>query len=234
MPAADIELRSLKHVAIFAGLSDGALTRLDGQSRWRRYPANSEVIAIGDKGADVYFLTAGLARVLIQTGRGRDIAFRTIRPGDVFGELAAIGDTPRSASVIALEPSLIGSMASMHFQNALADEPELSKALLARLTSEIYRLTERVLEFSTLAVANRIQAELLRLAGARMETGGQVAIEPMPKHAMIAGRVSTHREAVAKELSRLARLGIVERTGNKLVILDLARLAQMVQDALES
>jgi len=58
-------------------------------------------------------------------------------------------------------------------------------------------------------------------------------IAPAPTHADMASRISTHREAVSRELARLARTGLVERRGNDLVLRDIAALASMVDETLE-
>jgi CRP/FNR family cyclic AMP-dependent transcriptional regulator len=96
---------------------------------------------------------------------------------------------------------------------------------------KIRALTTRVYEFSTLAVNNRIQAELLRLANLASKDGKSARIVPAPTHVEIASRVSTHREAVTRELSRLSRIGIIERTGADLIVKDIERLSEMVHDA---
>jgi CRP-like cAMP-binding protein len=103
--------------------------------------------------------------------------------------------------------------------------------MLPQLVMKIRALTTRVYEFSTLAVSNRIQAELLRLASLALRDGERVRIAPAPTHTEIASRVSTHREAVTRELARLARLGVIERERNALVVTDVERLAGMVHDA---
>jgi hypothetical protein len=113
----------------------------------------------------------------------------------------------------------------------LRSEPALAQALLPRLTRIIRTLTTRVYEFSTLAVNNRIQAELLRLAGLEPKNGNSARIVPAPTHVEIASRVSTHREAVTRELARLARIGIIERRRGTLLIKNIDRLAAMVRDA---
>jgi CRP/FNR family transcriptional regulator, cyclic AMP receptor protein len=43
--------------------------------------------------------------------------------------------------------------------------------------------------------------------------------------------VSTHREAVTRELARLSRLGLIEKEKNALVVKDLERLTEMVHAA---
>lgn len=89
-------------------------------------------------------------------------------------------------------------------------------------------LTERVVDYGTLAVQNRIQAELVRMAREAGVDGNRSVISPTPRHAEVANRVATNREAVARELNRLAREGVVERRRNALAVLDVARLVGMV------
>jgi CRP/FNR family transcriptional regulator, cyclic AMP receptor protein len=101
----------------------------------------------------------------------------------------------------------------------------------AQLVSKIRALTTRVYEFSTLVVSNRIQAELLRLAIDALRSGSCTRIAPAPTHTEIASRVSTHREAVTRELARLSRLGFIEKEKNALVVKDLERLTEMVHAA---
>ena len=92
------------------------------------------------------------------------------------------------------------------------------------------RLSERVVEFSTLVVQNRIQAELLRLAADTGKKGGDALLSPGPSLADIAERISTHREAVSRELSRLGSMGLLRREGTDLRILDVERLAKLVRE----
>jgi CRP/FNR family cyclic AMP-dependent transcriptional regulator len=232
MSAADHNKKSLKQVAIFAGLSSESRRRFEGRCHWHTYRPGKEIIAFKGTATDVYFLTEGLARVIIHSPTGKDVVYRTIRPGDIFGEFSAIDGEPRSASVEVLQPSTVATMSSSVFRNAIMDEPEIAMALLRQLTTECRRLSRRVLEFSTFAVSNRIQAELLRLAGGYPSPSGDAVIQPAPTHTVIASRVSTHREAVTRELSKLTQLGVVERHGADLVIKDVARLAEMVQEAM--
>jgi CRP-like cAMP-binding protein len=101
-------------------------------------------------------------------------------------------------------------------------------ATLRHLTTQVRALTERVFEFSTLAVRNRVHAELVRLA--RDHGGNDAVIRPAPTHTEIASRISTHREAVTRELNRLEDLGLIVREGRSLRVQDLERLQAMVED----
>ena len=159
------------------------------------------------------------------------VSLRDLGAGEVFGEYPAIDGGPRSASVVARTRCTVASMPAGAFQELLATEPKVAQALLPQLVTKIRALTTRVYEFSTLAVKNRIQAELLRLANLASREGKSARIVPAPTHVEIASRVSTHREAVTRELNRLCKIGIAERQGSALLVKDIERLAEMVHEA---
>ena len=117
------------------------------------------------------------------------------------------------------------------FRELLEAEPAVAKTLLEHFVREIRELTTRVFEFSTLAVRYRIQAEVLRLAQLSTCQGKTTRIVPAPTHAEIASRTSTHREAVTRELNRLAQMDILEQRNREIWITDIDRLAALVQDA---
>jgi len=47
----------------------------------------------------------------------------------------------------------------------------------------------------------------------------------------VAGRSSTHREAVSREISRLAGMGLLRREGKDLRLVDIQRLEALVAEA---
>jgi CRP/FNR family transcriptional regulator, cyclic AMP receptor protein len=222
---------SLKRIAIFADLSPKAVDQIERRCTWKRYAPGEPILDYLDDSDDVFFITLGEVRVTIYSSAGKAVSFRDMAAGEMFGEFPAIDGGPRSASVEAHTNCSIASMSGSSFRELLHSEPAMARALLPRLTKTIRTLTTRVYEFSTLAVNNRIQAELLRLASLGPKNGNSARIVPAPTHVEIASRVSTHREAVTRELARLSRIGIIERRRGTLVIKDVDRLADMVRDA---
>ena len=66
--------------------------------------------------------------------------------------------------MIARTSCLIASISAKEFYELLKTEPAVAEVVLKDLVRNVRSLTKRVYEFSTLAVNNRIHAELLRLA----------------------------------------------------------------------
>jgi DNA-binding transcriptional MocR family regulator len=47
---------------------------------------------------------------------------------------------------------------------------------------------------------------------------GNPFISPAPSHVELAAKISSHREAVSREMSMLAKRGLIEKRGKKLVL----------------
>jgi CRP/FNR family cyclic AMP-dependent transcriptional regulator len=221
------DLVNLRTVPFFQHLNDASLKRIFGKSVHAHFHPGQTIIGHAEKTTDVLFLISGQARVNIYSASGRRVSFRDIREGAIFGELSAIDEQPRSATVEAISTCSALSMRREEFMRALEEEPEFMKALLRHLAHQVRMLTSRVFEFSTLAVRNRVQAELLRMATANGE------IVPTPTHEDIASRISTHREAVTREFSRLEARGLLVRQGRALRITDMTALRRLVDDLSE-
>jgi len=221
---------TLAGVAIFAGLPAQVLERVHKHCAWRRYEPGESIVDYLDSTDEVFFVSTGEVCVTIYSLAGKAVSFRNLGPGDIFGEYAAIDGEPRCASVEARTSCLVASMSGRSFRKLLLNEPHVSQALIKGLVRNVRTLTKRVYEFSTLAVNNRIQAELLRLAGLVQRKGKSAHLYPAPTHSEIASRISTHREAVTREINRLTRIGIIERQNGSLVVRDLDRLAAMLHE----
>ena len=118
---------------------------------------------------------------------------------------------------------------SKNFIDLVKNHSSVALTVMRDLSAVIRKATERIMDLSTLAANNRVQADLLQLAIANMTENGQAIISPIPVHSDVASRVSTTRETVARVMGNLARQGVVERQRDKLVINDVAQLREMVE-----
>ena len=223
---------TLRHIEILSPLSDQALAAFEEGCRWQAYRARKQIVAHNDESRDVFFVVYGRVRVTIFSLKGKEVSYREVEAGEMFGEFAAIDGAPRSASIIAAEECLVAAMPPDSFWQLLCDHPDVMAALLKSHVSLLRLYSERIFEFTALAVSNRIQAELLRLAREHMIDDRRAAIYPVPTHPAIASRVSTHREAVTRELSSLTREGFLERRDDKLYVNDVDQLERRVQEVI--
>ncbi len=220
----------LREIALLEGLSPARLATLARECAWRNYAAGQRIISRDAGDRDLYLIASGRVRVTTYSAAGRQVTFRDFGRGEHFGEVAAIDGQPRSSDVLALESSLLASLSRAALGRLLREEPVVAERLLRDLAALVRRLSERVIDLSTLGVHQRLYAEVLRLAREAGVAGNRARIEPAPKHADLASQISTYREQVTRELSALAKAGVLGKDGQALVVLDVARLDKLVQE----
>jgi CRP/FNR family transcriptional regulator, cyclic AMP receptor protein len=222
------EARTLRWIEGFSELSPSEIGQISSQCQWRWYEPHERIVSQEDTSSDVFFIVQGRVRITNYSTSGKEVSFRDLGVGEIFGELAAIDGSPRSASVVAFSDTLLASLSAKIYWQLLQKYPALTAGCLRRLARLIRALSDRVVEFASLSVRDRIYVELLRLAVQRTGTPDLWEIRPMPTHADLSNRVATHREAVTRVLHRLELDGVVRRDGKNLVLSDRESLRRRV------
>ncbi|HKK30372.1 MAG TPA: Crp/Fnr family transcriptional regulator [Alphaproteobacteria bacterium] len=210
----------LLKVSLFKDLDERELADIARNVRRGRYGSGEIVVQHLEEDDDVYVVLEGRLIATIISPDGREVAFDLMTDGDYFGEIAAIDGQGRSASVAALTPTAVGVISGAKFRSLVDGHPKIASALVRDLVGRVRRLTERNYENIALRIKHRVQLELLRLANKRgvLHDGG--ILTEAPTHAQIAARVGANREAVTRELSTLAKRGLIKASRQSITILD--------------
>lgn len=222
-------IETLARIPLFRSLEESVVQRLDAGCIWRRVSAKEWVLDYGSGGTELFFVLRGHMRVVIP-GAVREVILRDIRDGEFFGELAAIDQQPRSSGIVAVTDTVVARMPANLFRRLVHDHSDVCDQLLQTLVTQIRMLANRADEQSSLGVRQRLYAELLRLARSPAGGNGCPVVSPPPTHAELAARVSSHREAITRELNALARGKLIERRRGAIVLLDAERLSGMIED----
>lgn len=183
-----------------------------------RFQAQETVVDFEDPSADVYLIAAGQVRAILRVAVGKEIILGEIGPGQLFGELAALDGKPRSASLTALVQTDVFRIPEPLFRQMLDESPKLCRHLLVTLSERTRDLTRRIAELSFLDTRHRLYNTLLRLSRQRPGNEEQRIISPPVIHADLAEHIGASREAVSREMSRLAKEGLLERTRGAIVL----------------
>ncbi|MCB1897065.1 MAG: Crp/Fnr family transcriptional regulator [Zoogloeaceae bacterium] len=225
-----VSAETLNAVDVFKDLEIDERRVLAEQVVVRTYARNKQVVAQDDDSKDIYFVISGKVRARVFSVSGKEVDYQDLGPGEMFGELAAIDGQVRSAYVDTLAESTIASMPCEAFWTALMEHPSVARRTLLRLSGLVRMHCERIFEFSTFSVNNRIHAELLRLARDASTRQFDIEVIDPPTHAEIASRVATHREAVTRELKHLEALGLIDWRPRCHVIRDVGALQALVDE----
>lgn len=192
--------------------------RLIDAAATREFGRDATIIAADEPPGEMFLILSGEARVSVFSEDGKEISYCDLGPGDIFGELALLDDQPRSAFVTAVTPLRAAALRRADFERLVRGAPQVALAMNVYLAAKLRSMTTRVLERSTMLVPERLARELVRRAERTDPGNDRAIIRPMPPHADLAARIDTHREAVTKELGRLAREGLIVRDGDALII----------------
>src|SRR5271170_1104539 len=87
----------LKSVPLFAGLPDEQLRALASVVMHRSEPRASTIMAEGDPFDCLHIVISGRLKVMMGKADGKEVILSIIGPGEFFGEMGLIDDSPRSA-----------------------------------------------------------------------------------------------------------------------------------------
>lgn len=207
---ADAGAENLGRLRVLEGADPAALAEAARLARWVTLQPGHLAIDFGDPSSDVFLVAEGGVRVMVRTAAGQEVIFGDLGPGELFGEMAAVDGTPRSASVTALHFTRLCRLPAEAFLGLALRSPPVGLRLLRTLVGRLRLQDERLLELATLPVRLRLGAELLRLSRPRGEAAVERVVTPPPPQHVLAARIGARREAVSRELGALAREGLVE------------------------
>lgn len=222
--------KSLAGIELLAEITPERMSELERTARWRRCQAKELVFDMQSSGSEVYFIVEGALQVVNYSPAGREVSFAQVPAGGYIGEMSAIDAKTRSATVVALEGTVLASIVSDTFKKLLLDYPGIALVVLQNLAAMVRAADERIMDLSTLSAINRVESELLRLAVPDEDNDNMAVISPLMTHSDIAARASTTRETVSRVLSNLSRIRIIEREKTLLRVLDVERLTNMIED----
>jgi CRP/FNR family cyclic AMP-dependent transcriptional regulator len=206
----------LEHVSLFSNLSQDELTTLESHSNLKSYRKNTVIIEKGDESSSLYALISGKVRVYVADDEGKEVVLSVLEaPGAHFGELALVGETERTASVMTMADSRMLVISKQDFMNCLAGNPEIALTLIRHLVNQVKTLTERVSTLALNDVYGRVVATLKEQA--REEADGRTMTSRLTQQE-IAQMVGSSREMVSRIFKDLRQGGYIGIEDKRIII----------------
>ena len=128
----DERIAALARVPLFADVNRKTLRSIDKKLSERTFPAGTTVATQGKLAIGFFIIAEGEAEVTVD---GKPV--RHLRAGDYFGEIALLGQGPRSATVTATTDMRCLEIDAWHFRPIVKSNPDLSWALLETLAKRV-------------------------------------------------------------------------------------------------
>ena len=179
----------------------------------------------GDPADSAIVILSGLVKIH-KYGDAAEVVVALCGPSDILGEISAVRDAARSATVTALEP-VEGVVISVSAMRAfLGSRPRSALALLDTVLARLTTSDTRRVEFATSGSLARVASRLVDLAERIGEARdhGELEVALPITHEELASWSAASRESTARALHTLRSLGLIETGRLSLIVRDLEGL----------
>jgi CRP-like cAMP-binding protein len=128
---------------LFSGVNQETLAWLLERIDDHEYPGSRAVLMEDAWGNAVYFIVSGWVKVRRLAGE-KATTLAVLGPGDFFGEMAILDESPRSTDVIALAPVELMSVTAQRFIQTLFKDPQLHHRLLQTMVRRLRQMNARL------------------------------------------------------------------------------------------
>lgn len=192
----------LEKILLFEGIKKESIENLEKRLKPCSYGKGETIIHQDDEGDSMYFIISGRLKVVSTIEDGKEALLDFLHDGDYFGELSLFDQELRSASVIAVEDSVLIHISRAELLGFLERHPEANLILLRSLAKRIRGITTNLSSLAQLDVYGRIARVLLQEA---IDEQGEL-VTPRMTQQDIGEMVGASREMVSKILKDL-RIG---------------------------
>ena len=224
--------QTLHKVPIFSGLTESQLEFLTARIVEKKYGSGELIFSEGDTCAGLFIVQSGNVRIFKSAASGREQVLAIEGPGSSIAELPVFDGGNYPASAQALNDTSMLFVSKQAFHSLCLQHPEVALKVLKVVGARLRRLVGIIEELSFTTVRHRLTALLLRTAKeGKKSPNGSVEITLNANNQELAAQLGTVRELVSRNLSRLQAEGLIQMDGRTIVIPDVKKLAEELQDA---
>lgn len=121
----DAVTEMLQKTPLWSGLSKQDLKLVAKLAHERKFESGHAIVTKGEAGIGFYLILEGAVEV-----RSDGKPLSKLGPGQFFGEMSIIDNQPRSADVIAVEPSRVLILSAWSFKTLISDNPKIALKMM--------------------------------------------------------------------------------------------------------
>jgi CRP-like cAMP-binding protein len=217
MAASVATLELLSRTRLFGSIPPALCEAIAQEMRDTRYRTGQSIFARGDPGNVMYLVLEGRVRLSVSSAEGRELSFTHAVAGDIFGEIAALDGSPRSASASALTDVKMKSLAASALHRLIAANPALSKSVIEFLCGRLRDVSDHLEDVALFSVERRLARFLLHEVTRRGgPSAGAVRIKLGMSQGELALLVGASRPKVNTALTMLEEVGAITRDGGEI------------------
>lgn len=216
----NVKIEFLKNIALFHSLTDEELLQISNRIVVKEFSRNETILREEETTEFMYIILLGKVKVVQITEEGKEIILAIHQAEKFFGELSMIDGKTSSATVIAMEDSLIAIISKKNFYALLYSQSKVLENLLLILCSRLRESWKRIHILNFREAPLRIKMLFTILSGENGEkTPDGTVLNLKLTHQEIADMSGLTRETVSRVLGQWQREGLITVFRNRHILL---------------
>jgi CRP/FNR family transcriptional regulator, cyclic AMP receptor protein len=205
-----------------ASLTAADADSLQRRGMIRRFARGQALLHQGQIPDRVLLLRSGRVKVYSTTASGKDVVLAVRGPGELVGELSALDEEPRSASIVAVEPVEAVVLSLADFRGFLIEHPAAALALLGMLSRRLRDADAKRIEYVAFNTMGRVALRIVEMTERFGEPKGDgIDLELPLSQEELAGWTGSSLESVGRALQTMRGLGWLETRRRQIRVLNL-------------
>jgi len=215
----------LENFNIFTSLKQESMMELNKLVKDKEIGKNQPIYFPNEPSSSIFFLKTGRVKISRYSDDGKEMIMAFINSGDVFGEMAYLGEGERTDMAVSVEPSFICAINKDDFAQFVEKNPSLNLRLTRLIGLKLKSYSERIEDLVFKDAKQRVISFIKKLADDNgKKVGDQIFVKPFLKHQDIADLTACARQTVNDVLTDLREKGIIDFDRKKLIINDMDSL----------
>jgi CRP-like cAMP-binding protein len=174
---------------------------------------NQKIFSQGEKAGAIYFIDTGKVKITAVSENGREAVLALLGGREFFGEACLAGQSLRTDTATALEPSILFRVEKHAMLDSLQAQPQLSDRFIAGLLKRNVRFQEELCNQFFNNSERRLARALVKLARESQHTPAPDIKLPRLSHETLAEIVGTTRSRITQFMNKFRKMGLIEYKG---------------------
>ena len=202
-------------------LTPGDAEALVELTRRRSVSRSQPILRSGAAGDELVLVLKGRVKLVAYGAVQREVVVGIRGPGELIGEMAALGGQRRTATAIAVDDVEAGYLRADDLRRFLSEHPDAAVVLIRMLVRRLTEATRDLVDLATQDSVGRVAKRLLELAADHGKpVDGGTRIELSLTQDELASWTGATRETVSRALRLMRQLGWVATDSRSITVLD--------------
>jgi len=217
-------VRTLRGCALFQEVDESAVAALAAACRWAMLDRGEVLFHRGETSHGFFVVVSGQVKLSVISPDGRERVIEVIDPGQSFAEATILTPRPYPVTASVLEPARLLCVPAEPVLALIERDPALARQMLSGLSVRLHSLVRDVAAASLETAAGRLIGFLLAEAGDAADGTGAFVVDLRVSKQLLASRLGLRPETLSRALNRLAGDGLLQVSGQRVTVPDLASL----------